>query len=87
LNKDQSFRGLYEQLANEYCKENHLLYQVLAPLIGLKPFYGTGNKEQIIWAISQEEANSLRLGENIYKFIRLRVEEKLKEQGEGNEAK
>ena len=58
------------QMINELIKENISLYQFIAPLIGLKPFYGTGNKVQVIWAESQEQANNLPLGADIYKYVK-----------------
>jgi hypothetical protein len=70
LADDRTFRDLYEHLANEYCRENHELYTAIALLLGLKPFYGTCNKEQVIWAKSQQEANDLPAGANIYKYIK-----------------
>lgn len=67
---DRTFRDLYEKLAEEYCRENHTLYNAIAPLLGLKPFYGTCNKEQVIWAKTQEEANDLPAGASIHKYIK-----------------
>lgn len=73
LKNDRTFRDLYEKLANEYCRENHTLYTTIAQLLGLKPFYGTGNKEQVIWAKTQKEANDLPAGANIYKYIKFAI--------------
>lgn len=70
MTDDKTFRDLYEKLANEYCRENHALYTAIAPLLGLKPFYGTYNKEQVIWANSQQEADDLPIGANVYKYIK-----------------
>ena len=67
---NQTFRDLYEKLANEYCRENHDLYTAIAPLLGLKPFYGTCNKEQVIWAKTQKEANDLPAGASIHTYIK-----------------
>lgn len=68
--KDRTFRDLYENLAKEYCAENTTLYTTIAPLLGLKPFYGTCNKEQVIWAESQEQANALPAGASIHTYIK-----------------
>lgn len=80
---DRTFRDLYEKLANEYCRENHELYTAIAPLLGLKPFYGTCNKEQVIWAKSQQEANDLPAGANIHKFIKAAITQSKDEAGDG----
>lgn len=53
----------------ELLKENFKLKDYIAPFLNLKPFHGTGNKQQIIWAGNQEEANSVRLGQSIYKIF------------------
>lgn len=73
LIQDRSFRDLYERLANDYCRENHILYTAIAPFLGLKPFYGTCNKEQVIWANSQEEADNLPAGASIYTYIKRKL--------------
>jgi hypothetical protein len=70
---DRTFRDLYEKLANEYCRENHILYTAIAPLLGLKSFYGTCNKEQVIWAKSQQEANDLPAGASIYTYTKAAI--------------
>jgi len=68
--RDAKFRSLYQQLAEEYCRENQLLLEIIAPLIGLQPYMGAYNSDQVIWAKDQEQANSLSAGENIFKFVK-----------------
>lgn len=53
----------------ELLKENFKLKDYIAPFLNLKPFHGTGNKQQILWAHNQEEANSIQLGGSIYKIF------------------
>ncbi len=50
--------------------ENNRLYEALSPLLGLRVFHGTCNDEQVIWARSQEQANSLTAGQSVYTFTK-----------------
>lgn len=50
-------------------RELFLLKNLIAPYIGLKPFFSKNNKNQIIWAETKEEAESVSLGEDIFKFV------------------
>jgi len=45
-------------------------YELLAPHLGLKPYKCNANKEQIIWAESQEHANEVRIGESVFKYVK-----------------
>ena len=63
-------RSIFVSTIGKYESEMMEVYSAIAPLLGLKPFYGTCNKEQVIWAISQEEASSLPAGANIFDFVR-----------------
>lgn len=44
-------------------------YESLAPFLGLKPYKGSCNKEQTIWAESQEKANALLPGNSIFQYV------------------
>lgn len=71
-NRVEVLERLYKStrgFAQAKVKKCHKLYTALAPRLGLKPFYGTCNKQQVIWAKSQDDANSLMAGENIYKYV------------------
>lgn len=61
---------LWYKHAEDLQRELREAYTILAPKLGLKPFYSKANKEQIIWAESQEQADSLLIGGNIYTFIK-----------------
>lgn len=66
------------EMLEEVHRKRHDAYNKIAPLLGLKPFYGTCNKEQIIWANSQEEANSLKAGGDIFTFVEQLTQEEEK---------
>lgn len=66
---------------DELLQENFDLLTAIAPLLGLKPFYGTGNTQQVIWADSQEQASALSLGQSVFTFVKLALaESKAREQ-------
>ncbi len=70
IKREARFRQLYESLAEEYHKENTALYCAIAPYLDLHPYYGKYNKEQVIWAKSQDQANSLPAGASIFQFVK-----------------
>jgi hypothetical protein len=62
------------ELLDDKCRELHNAYNKIAPTLNLKPFHGTCNKEQVIWAKTQDQANSLRAGEDIFTFVKQELE-------------
>lgn len=68
--KEMQCQVLAGILSNEY-KKLYETYYKIAPKLGLKPF----GKSQIIYATSQEEADSIKPGESIFKFIIKALEE------------
>lgn len=48
-------------------------YKAIAPFLGFKEFYI--NPRQKAWAKSQKQADTLQLGESIYKFVRDEIED------------
>ena len=53
------------KIGNKLYQERFNLYTALAPKLGFKPF----GKGQITWAKSQEQADAIRLGESVFKYV------------------
>ena len=56
-----------EKYINDIRRNEHDIYNLVAPKLGLKPY----GKSQIIWANSKKEADSLLLGDDIFKFVKI----------------
>lgn len=50
---------------NKLYQECFDLYTAIAPKLGFKPF----GKGQIKWALSQEDADAIELGESVFKYV------------------
>lgn len=50
---------------NKLYRERFDLYTTIAPKLGFKPF----GKGQIKWALSEEDANAISLGESVFKYV------------------